>query len=750
MARNDFLAPAVPGVTQPSGDGKSLFEALALTDSTGKERTEAQRAAALYDVARDWTDKSRWYQTEAQRCRAFYNGWQYCLYSAGQDRWILAPEPRANSMVRIVVNAIKPTTDMAAALLSRDEPIFGAAGAKSEVRDSAASEAGDAVLRDVWRAHKLASMYRDSARDVFVTGSQPILVEWDDSAGRPVPATKFDEALGVEVPDVGEDGKPKTRREGDLLFTYLDRAQVIPDPAARSDRDGEGITIVSRLSRARVRAIYPEKAALIDADTDQGSTQTAELDAANAADRASGVAADSVTSPGRDTDLLTVYRTYARSSAEWPMGREIHYTARVVLLEKDNPIYPQDSEPDETWPGPQWPVFTARCDTRTSSYWGSGRVVHMLEPQKTYNGTFSKAVQHIAVCANAKILLPAGMQAEWSDEVGQVFRYPRWYQPGSIQYVQPPELPAAYPTMLQLLKSELEYIAGINEATMGNQPSSESSGRQVIALQQANIGKLKPIKIDLDLTWSEIMRFALFLFRRHADMKRKILVVGENKEVEIKYLDGADLAAGTDVIVFNDTSLPSDPAQRIIALNTIFEKLGTIQDPAMRTLFLRLQRLHDFAGMLEKVNPDEVKALRLIRQIVNGEPWYSYEGDDPLTFKRELDGFIKTREFEMMVEREKTESGTGWSQIETYAKAAATYFTQLAASLIPVQPGGFVMPPTQPLPPPTMVPSVVEPPPPLPPGDLPEPVPGPSGDMQMPSPMDMGGMSAMPSQGALA
>src|SRR6185436_3353959 len=100
--------------------------------------------------------------------------------------------------------------------------------------DVASGEAADNLTRDIWRSHRLRDMYRNSARDSFVTGTQPVMVEWDDTGGPLVHEQAFNSDTGAMEPKFslvsgaegleGEGGnfglKPRYKKQGDLKFTY--------------------------------------------------------------------------------------------------------------------------------------------------------------------------------------------------------------------------------------------------------------------------------------------------------------------------------------------------------------------------------------------------------------------------------------------------------------------------------------------------------------------------------------------------
>ncbi len=672
----------VPGVTDRDGwdrDGMSLLTVL-------DEPDERKRASQLTDIAKKWFEAHRPYYREAVECTAFYNGAQWGYYSTRESRWIARPEPRVNDMVRIQVNAIKPVTDQATAILTQESPIFGCAAAKNSARDSAASTSGNKIVEYYWRHFRLVERYRETARDAYSTGTAPVLVEWDSTAGGPradaIPT--LDPVTGAPVPPP---------RPGDLKFTCIPVEAVAFEPGAKTDQDGIALCLHEQWLRTSLMRMYPDKGLEIPLGTNDSRSQDQRL--------GEMAEASSPVYPGaniedRHRDRVDVYTFYVRSCEKYPRGLRVQFCDTAILYTDDSPVYPRPAEADETWPARNWPVFFVKCDNRTRNPWGRGRVVDMIGPQKAMNGIASKMLQHVATIANTKVILPRGLDVDWSDEIGQVIRPSRLVAANQIGYLTPPQMPQEFEGAFSRFKAELEYIGGINSSSNGVSPTSDASGTMVRSLQQQDAGRLAPVKRSIDAVWAEIMEYALFLYRRHADTPRKILVVGENEQVSLELLDRSHLAASTDVICFNDQMVPRDPAQRSLWLTQFTQNLQMVQDPAQRRLLMRLYRIKDFEGFLNDADPDDEKARRLVQSILLMIPVYVTPGDDALSMATELSRWQKSREYEIRVESEKkAPTGAGFSRTEAYTVSLLSYYLTVAQGGPPMEPQ-FIPPPPEP------------------------------------------------------
>jgi len=178
------------------------------------------------------------------------------------------------------------------------------------------------------------------------------------------------------------------------------------------------------------------------------------------------------------------------------------------------------------------------------------------------------------------------------------------------------------------------------------------------------------VKEDQDRAEIDLLRYALFLFRRHADVPRKVQVVGENRRGAIKMLDRTAILPSTNIVLYNDRSIPRDPAQRMVWLQS-FIQTGVLQLPAeQRETIIQLMRLRDFKGFMEHQAPHRDRARRENISIMGGGDIGALEMDDHLIHMKVLDELILSEEFETKVKEELLDPANG-GQSPTYLKTFA-------------------------------------------------------------------------------
>jgi len=225
-------------------------------------------------------------------------------------------------------------------------------------------------------------------------------------------------------------------------------------------------------------------------------------------------------------------------------------------------------------------------------------------------------------------------------------------QTNSIGYLSPPSVPQDAIPLLNQTRELIEYVVGVNASTIGQTDSGDQSGRAIEGLQQRDTAGLDDIKRNLYRAAEQHMELKLRYFRRYAEEKRKMVVVGANEQIAVKHFNRAALAAGTDVVCFNDSSLPSEPGKRIMAIMNIGTALQGAPDERWRMALLKLFRLHDFHGFFRTADPFADRVERIKRQILQGQfpqymPW-----DNPLAVKAGIEELLCSEEFESKVAAE--------------------------------------------------------------------------------------------------
>lgn len=679
-------APTESSIPSPQGpqvdpSAPTVIQALRLTSPVG-------RAVALWNIFSQWRMAHEPLFQEADRAYHFYMGNQWGYYSAALTAYVPIPT-WSPDVIRVTMNKIQPGVEQMVSILTAERPVFGAVAGSTETIDSAASEAANDVCEWIQNEFDLLGMRRRMARGCGIAGWRWVLVEWDSSAGsmvtQPVP-------LGVDA-----SGEPISRQpgpEGSFSFKELSHRQVVWDPSAMRWGEGAAVFVCEAVSRFDLRSRFPNVRVeqIVQSCGDESLRRVWGLGQPAQSSLAPGAFAGGDAGVRDDAIVVTAI---VPSCKDFPMGRRVVFADGIVFDETDNPVYPtpEESAIGEPWPkNPFGSLVRFVHLERESSPVGRGPTTSAIPGQQMVNGGWSKFAQHAAKLGGMKLFVPMALTTEMSDETVQVVPYARSVDMTHAGYRAPPDISAQFVNMIREGEAAIDEALGINAATKG-QANAEDSNAKVKTLQQQDIGRLQPVKEDQDRAEIDLLRYALFLFRRHADVPRKVQVVGENRRGAIKMLDRTAILPSTNIVLYNDRSIPRDPAQRMVWLQS-FIQTGVLQLPAeQRETIIQLMRLRDFKGFMEHQAPHRDRARRENIAIMGGGDIGVLQMDDHLIHMKVLDELILSEEFETKVKEELLDPANG-GQSPTYLKTF-THRDEHKAMLmgqVSAQGGGGAMP----------------------------------------------------------
>jgi hypothetical protein len=635
----------------------------ALCASTEEERAadpeKADKLARdLYDILTRWAQHHEPIYREADENADFVAGRMYGYTSVALNARVAVPEAPKGTL-RLTYNYLRRGVTRGVAILMKDPPIIKCLAGDSEVLDQAASEAADDVVDWRQRCAVLACEPERVAETAFIGGTCWVHEEYDTTAGPLVETGEIryfgDDGLPLPVPEKVQEPQGEYARE------ILSWRQGVPDPAATHIFGGSAFFVRKRMSRFDLHRMKPELD--IGEFPPDGEEKLRRVEGLGRGMTSTGATSpwDGGTVVDLEKDAVEVAICYVPKCADYPKGRRILLTKNRLLEEMDNPRYPTDEEIEkgETEPvqseEPCWPVFPFIHMFRTGGKpFGYSPVHDAIPCNKAINGLGSKALQHAALIANSKVKVPNDLATEWNDANAQVFKVPRrGFDHNTLGYISPPPMPQEYLQLWHENKDTLYEFLGLNQPAVGQQETTGQSGYAIKLRQQTADNDLERVRTRHNNMWACVFRYDLFLFRRHATTKRKIEVLGENRRVALKALDGTAILPATNVLCVNDAAIPRNPAERMIWLQQ-FMATGVMKlPPEQRQEMFQLMRLQDFKAFEERKAGDRMRAERQIRRIMgNEEPGQISDMDDHLVQMSVLREFGLSEEFENKVKQE--------------------------------------------------------------------------------------------------
>ena len=649
-----------PAPRQDEDPDKNLPTILSvLSQSTREERaadpeTSREAARGLWRIMNEAAIQLEPIYGEADENWRFFNGIHHSYASAALNAPVILPEPAAKT-IRVTLNYIRRAVERQVSILLKDPPMPRCLAGSAGIVDEMASEAGDIVVGWRQRRSELAGDAERVNLAKAISGFCWVHSEWDDTTGPEVGTGKFNILGDDGQPMPQEQWTPQTVPQGDFNRDILTHRQGVWDPSASHLFGGSYFFVRKELSRFDFANAHPD----LDIDefppeSDEKMKKVSELGRGMQSSQQTAFS----TGESEAKDKLEVDICYVPKCASLPRGARIMFTREAIVEETDNPRYPREDEPQEREPNkneePWHPCFPFIHMVRINSAAGYSPIHDAIPCNKGINGYASMAFRHGGQLSAAKVKVPHNLAQEWADTV-QVFKVPpRGFDHNSLGYLTPPQMPPEYISQWRELKNALYEFMGLNQPTIGQNENPNDSGYKIRLQQQVSDNDLETVRSRDNAMWAAVYEYELLLFRRHADTKRQIDVVGGNKAVQLKEFDRTSLTAGTRVYCANDSFLPRDPQAKMTAIQRMMgTKIFEMQDAKLRQKLIRLFDKQDFLAFEESEEADRSRAKRQILKIMNGqEPGGIADWDDHLVQMDVIREHALAEDFEAQVEAE--------------------------------------------------------------------------------------------------
>jgi len=556
---------------------------------------------------------------------------QWGRYDDATRQWAPRGPAPSNKIVRLDLNHIHPLVQHAVSIHTAEPLNIGCAAATSELSDREAAKTADAILWHYYERLDGEALRQEQAELSICQGTAYVYPYWNPGAGRIEERVEFagepsfDEAGNFVPPEIRRIPLPPA---GELGMAIYSGFEVTWDPAATTRDPGMWCDIATEVS---LDEVLSDPTIAQDVKDRLTSVQPTAQDGLEYQQRRQamhprssdphGFGPPAVGKTSRET--LILHRTFVRATGQFPRGLEILHAQGVELYSGDNPKFPPAGPLGKGQPWPDWPfpVYPFRNYVVPGTWHGQGDVVRVIAPQKALNGAVSKELMIVRRVAHATLVVPKGVNFHRTDEVDQQIEVPTTLQPNQVFYLNGPQAPQGLVDFERRQRETMEYLFGLNAATLGRLPSSEIPAKGIQQLQQRDIGRRQPIQNRWTRQWSKVWGHALELIRRHVTDERLITIVGANKRASAMVFTGSKIAAGTDVVVFDDYARPRDPAMRIVWMKSMFE-MGLLDptNPVERGEARELMGLASMNRFDESLRSDREKQTREILALYRGEP----------------------------------------------------------------------------------------------------------------------------------
>lgn len=521
----------------------------------------------------------RWIREQYSKCKtqmepikrqwyinlSFHKGDQYVDMIDG--RVVKIPGPR--NKVRLVVNRIKPVVRTEVSRMTSQEATIEVVPASNEQADVLAAQAAQAVALSLRERLELQKILRQACWWASVTGVGYVKTYWDK--------TFEDEDINGQLV------------VGDHCYSSVSPFNVmVPDLLLEDIEDQPYVLNVFTKSIEWVKINYPEvitpdfKATVVSA-TEIMETQylNTKSNAANDAKPDSCLVIEAWVKPGA-TRLL-------------PKG------GKITIIDETVVDFATDGIPYDHGEYP----FAKVDGIQSGAYYATSVIEDLIPIQRELNRTRSQLLEARNISAKPGWFYTEGSidPNKWTSANGQMIGVKPGATPPTPMPL--PQMPQYVMDLIQHDLSDIEDISGQHQVSKGNAPAGVTAGTAIQFLQEADNSYLATTHASLEDVVKKVARQSISLAVQYWDSQRLVKVVGKDQGISARYLQGSDLASGTDIRVEDGSSLPQSKAGRIALFMDLMNHGQLPPGDAMK-----LMKIPSMQSYWDEVDVDKNQALR--------------------------------------------------------------------------------------------------------------------------------------------
>ena len=495
---------------------------------------------------------------------------------------------------KVVLNVLQPIARTAASIITSNNPSWVVEPLGDSASKYQAARGVSKLLEYFYRSNNIAAMLDDISLRAVLTGYAGFFVDWDSQIGR------------GEFSDVSEG------REGWFVVEPVDIFNLHFEPGVGGIDNAHWCIKESTMNVEAARLYFNDpNIGFEKEDESKSGTVKRQLKIVSDAESAGNVVDDS----GR----IRILHYWQKPGYAHPKGLEVIVAGDTVVSLKEELLMGE------------FPVYMMRFITEPHRDYGSGLGPTLLQMQRdltmTWNGYRARRDQEI--------------RPPWLVPAGSTTRGINTY-PGAINELNPrapAPTPMRFDPMSQVVGGfsdktlgMMEYIAGINDVSRGETPTSNATGRLTAFLAELDNRKLGPTVRDMGEMLSKVGKRMVRLWQRYGADSVTVTVLGNGHAAEVSEIRREDVL-WNDIDVDIASLMPrQQPLRQETILNLI--QMGVItKDQALDAL--------EFGGFDEAMGLRSTEALSARAQNEELADISIKEDDIPVLDQEEHDTHIR-------------------------------------------------------------------------------------------------------------
>ncbi len=405
---------------------------------------------------------------------------------------------------KVVLNVLQPISRTAASIVTSNNPTWVVEPVGDSASKYQAARGVSKLLDYFYRSNRISRILDDIVLRATLTGYAGIFVDWDSQIGR------------------GDFSDTAEGREGWFVVEPVDIFNLHFEPGVGGVDNAHWCIKESTMNIDAARLYFDNNDIQFEQDSGIGSNGTVKRQLKIVSDaESSGDVSD-------ESGRVRVLHYWQKPGLNHPKGLEIIVAGDSIVSIKEELLMGE------------FPVYMMRFITEPHRDYGSGLGPTLLQMQRdltmTWNGYRARRDQEI--------------RPPWMVPAGSTTRGINTY-PGAINELNP-RAPAPTPLKLDPMSQVvggfsdrtmqmMEYIAGINDASRGEAPTSNATGRLTAFLAELDNRKLGPTVRSMGDMLSKCGKRMVRLWQRFGAESVTVTVLGSGHAAEVAEIRREDI-----------------------------------------------------------------------------------------------------------------------------------------------------------------------------------------------------------------
>lgn len=330
-------------------------------------------------------------------------------------------------------------------------------------------------------------------------------------------------------------------------------------------------------------------------------------------------------------NAVRIFERWNIACPRYPKGLYVVHTGKKILHKGDIP---------EEYKS-RIPLFKFTFLDLLFSSFAQGAIEQVISLQEDLNYTITRIAAYKKWLAG-KVMVDkqSKLETKWDDETGQIIYYSSGGGAGVAPKYEPgPSAPQYLFEDIARIKTNMEDILNVHDASVGRIPTQAKSGVAIEALSEMDAGALTPDLLTIEQSLAFFGETVLDIIEKKYTEPRILSITGEEFGVKVKTFKGENVKGDRRIKISLGSALPASKLERQKYIMMLEEK-GYIDKGKARELLEFGDVEGIYISLDENLQKEENQHLLSPGMAVNVEEW-----DDHTIHLKVITDFMKTKRY---------------------------------------------------------------------------------------------------------